>query len=227
MEFRERLESRLREYHEFNSDDLLELEIQILDEYSGLKPRYTSSTYTATESKVYTYPSDWDSSFSTIDYIEYPLASILLEDNPNNYPIPSHLENSDYILQSSQFLLLYTIDVGEQFDIRYRIPYTIDTMDSVPRHHRGAIMNLATAYGFAKLASDYSQGIDYNPPRGENVDNLDVVKEYLKQADWYRDKWEQAMHLGKYANTKSNDITETDDSCIEEKSLYIDRPYTT
>jgi len=100
----EYLQSRLKEYESLTENDIRESLEQAFNEYSGYHQKRRTTTIMYTDSKFITLPEDWKPGFSYICSLEYPLASVLIESNPNNLPIPAIRETTDYQLYNNKAL---------------------------------------------------------------------------------------------------------------------------
>lgn len=222
MGWLEEIRSRVQENRRLLDPDIEEVMMQALDEYSGYQPQYIDIAYVSDGTKTYNVPMNWINNFSQIITVEYPLAETLIVSNPNNYPIPAIREVSDYSLLTVttpyKVLLYFEIPLGESFRMRYSIPYTINDYELLPGHYRSAVINLATAYAFLKLSSIYAQSTDLNL-QAESVDYKERASEYTRLANWYKDRWELVMGLGKYASDKGDNLFDAGDN--KESRSYI------
>ena len=231
MTWLEEIRSRVQENRRLLNTDIEESMLQALDEYSGYQPNYTDVMLVSNGTKVFTIPEQWKNGFSQIVTVEYPLAENLILDNPNNYPIPAIRETSDYSLLTvtNPYKLLITFDVpiDDTIRIRYTLPYTLSDYENIPGHYRSAVINLATAYSLLKLSSIYAQSTDLNL-QAESVDYKERASEYTRLANWYKDRWELVMGLGKYAIDKEDNMFDADDKTISRsylKSYAINRDH--
>ena len=231
MGWLEEIRSRVQENRRLFDSDIEESIRQALDEYSGYQPQYIDAKITSNGLNSYDVPILWKNDFSRIITMEYPLAEVLIIDNPDNFPIPAIREIQDYSLLTVtspyKILVHFNIPENDSFRIRYTIPYTIDDYNSIPGHYRSAVINLATAYTFLKLSSIYAQSTDLNL-QAESVDYKERASEYIRLANWYKDRWELVMGLGKYASDKEDNIFDTDDNTSSRsyiKSFAINRDH--
>jgi hypothetical protein len=195
----DQIRSRVREDKRLTNDDIQESISQALTEYSGYYPNEQVYNITCDNSLAYSLPTEWIRGFSQINSIEYPITEELVVSNPNGYSIPAFRETSDYIISDEKLYLLFDVSQDDIVRIRYIIPYTSDDLTDIPVHHEGAILNLSTSYTLAKLASIFAQTTDHSFS-AEAVDYKDRSTEYLKLTTWYRNRWEQVMGFGSYAN---------------------------
>lgn len=198
----DQLRSRVQEHDRLSEEDIRESILQALNEYNGYYSHTKQIQISSDGEKVVNLPSDWVSRYSRIDKLEYPTSEDLLVSNPNGYPIPSFREISDYSVSTisgvDKLFVMFDFPEGDYLRLYYYVPYTEDTIESIPTHHSAAVMNLSTCYLLLKLAAIYSQSI-HHELEAEAVDYKGRASDYLKQASWYRDKWEQIMGLGKYS----------------------------
>jgi len=192
------IRSRIQEHERLEESDIVECIDQALGEYSGYFPKTSETDIPSDESYTYAMPGDWTTGFSYIVRVEYPLTEDLLVDNPESYPIPAIREPSDYqISDLGVTKLLYAffeVPTGESIRMRYVVPYTYDDASSVPSHHTGAVVNLATSYALCKMAAVYSQSVYYEL-EAEAVDYKSRASDYLKQASWYRKRYEEVLGI--------------------------------
>lgn len=231
MSYLEEIRSRVQENRRLLNTDIDESMIQALDEYSGYQPQYKDVMLLSSGNKVFDIPEGWQSGFSQIIAVEYPLAETLILDNPENYPIPAIRETSDYsilnVTTPYKLLIVFDVPIGEFIRIRYSLPYTITDYETIPGHYRSAVINLATAYALLKLSSIYAQSTDLNL-QAESVDYKERASEYTRLANWYKDRWELVMGLGKYAIDKEDNMFDADDKTISRsylKSYAINRDH--
>jgi hypothetical protein len=228
----DQLQSRLREHKRLEEHDIEESLVQALNEYNGYYPAVMNYVIESSGVQILDLPDTWVSKFSAISKLEYPLAEDLLIDNPSGYPIPAIHEESDYCIQiigeEEKLIVLFDFPTGTNLRIYYMTPYTVDNCESIPYHHQGAILNLATSYALAKLAAVYSQSVKYEV-QADTVDYRSRISEYLGQASWYRDKWEQVMLLGKYATDTTvrteYGVDQVQIGIIKERTYVVDRTH--
>lgn len=224
----DQLQSRVKESERLTVSDLEECIIQAVNEYSGYYPRRMSVSLTSDGTRVYSLPIDWKEQFSYIEYLEYPRTEELLTSNPYKYPIPAIREASDYrvhrIHGHDTLLIMFDVPATEMLEITYCIPYTQDTICDLPQHHYTAFLNVATSYAFLKIAAIYGQSVNYQIG-AEAVDYQNKTTEFIKQATWYRDRWEQFAGLGKYADNEKNEPTVNNPTVglVYQKSISINR----
>ncbi len=223
------LQSRLQEHSQIHTDDIQESLVQAFNEYSGYHQYTQTHDITSTGENIVSLSSSWVQGYSRIENIEYPLTEVLMDSNPEGYPIPAYQEPSGYNIQTisneQKLVILFNFPIDSVLRVHYFIPYTIHLAAYVPHHHRGAILNLATSYALAKLSAVYSQSIRYDI-EADAVDYKGRASEYLKQASWYRDLWEKNLGIGKYASEDTDfgqDIDEDTTGYIASKTLEVDR----
>lgn len=226
------LHSRLKEHSQLDEEDIKESLSQAFSEYNGYHQRENVVSLVSDGSGIFELPSTWDNEFSRIENVEYPLAEDLMESNPSGYPIPAMHETSDYAVHTIEdavkLVVFFECDDGDTLRMFYSLPYSIDTAEMVPAHHQGALLNLATSYALAKLAAVYSQSVMYDI-EAEAIDYKGRASEYLKQATWYRDLWEQMLGIGKYSGKETafgQDIDDDSSSGFVASAVFpVDRSH--
>ncbi len=224
----DQLRSRVQEHDRLKDDDFRESVIQALNEYNGYHSNLKQSELQSTGDKVVSLPSDWLLGYSRITKLEYPLSDVLLVSNPYAYPIPSIRELSDYsvcpISGVEKLFVMFDFPENDFLRLYYSIPYVEDSIEEIPNHHLAAVLNLSTCYVLLKLSAVYSQSIHYEL-EADAVDYKSRATDYLKQATWYRDKWEQMMGLGKYSGDTyaQSEFGNEPTSISMTKQLTVDR----
>jgi len=201
------IRSRVQEDKRLKESDIIGAIEQALNEYSGYYPNNAYSLVISNGTSSYDLPNNWSNGFSVIHALEYPLAENLLIDNPQHYPIPAIRELSDYFVQNEKLYIQFSVPDTESFRVYYTVPYTMDSSLDIAPHHQSAIINLATSYALTKLGVIFAQTVDYQFD-AEAVDYKDRNNEYIKQATWYRNRWEQVMGLGSYAANNDDNAFE-------------------
>lgn len=220
----DQLRSRVRESKRLTDDDINESIEQALSEYGGYYPYHVDVTVTSTGDSSYALPTNWVNGFSSIISLEYPLAEILIESNPNDYPIPAIRETTDYSIVGKTLHLMFEFPENEELRYTYVLPHDSESIESIPSHYKGAVMNLSTSYLLMKLAAIFAQSSDYRLA-AEAVDYQNRADDYLEQARWYRQRWEQVLGIGEYSTDPNDnvfDVGETERSSSVLRHVEID-----
>lgn len=123
-----------------------------VDRYSKDKPREKLHVITGDGTNRYALPSDWESKFSTISYIEFPAGDNALND-------PSLLDAVEYLVwedasgEELQFRLR-DINTGSVAWMKYTLRHTLDaTTNTVPDSAFEAVSFLGTGYAALDIAA--------------------------------------------------------------------------
>jgi hypothetical protein len=125
---------------------------EAVKEYSKRRPYQKTVKNTGDGTFSFDVPADWDTEFSWVREIEYPI---------DNSP-PCKIQDSKYeVIQLDtgwkvRFIGEYYPSLGEYFYLRYVIRHSVsDSSTTVPDAHKEAVCNLAASIGCQALAELY------------------------------------------------------------------------
>lgn len=157
---------------------------EAVKQYSKRRPRKMiyAHTVTSNEGSIFELPSDWETDFSWIINIEYPINTT----EPKTKFPPQILNPKAYEVQQIpaeyriRFLETPYPTAGDEFWVRYVIRHTVSaSLSSIPASDEEAVSNLAVHYAAAALARRYATTTDSSI-------TADVVTPIAKSTE-YRD----------------------------------------
>jgi stage V sporulation protein SpoVS len=157
--------------------------------YSKDRPRAKKQDITADGANKIALPSGWETNFSRLRSIEYPVG---------NVP-PSILEQDRYGLYDDgtaiKLLLLDAVNVGASLRVEYTIAHVLNgTTDTIPPGDREAVCCWAAALLLDQLAAHFAGSTD-STIQADAVEHGSKAREYAARAAALRRRYLNEMGL--------------------------------
>lgn len=189
--------------------------VQYLDEAIAVYSKYRSlekveRNSITTPSKIFDLPDGWQTGFSSINYVEYPV---------NNNP-PFYLEEDDYDIfldETNIYKLRFDYDLSNAFRINYTLQHSFDNSNpavlSAPDSDFFCICNIGAGIYLLALASRYGQNV--NPSIGSEMSSYD------KMTDQYRRLAKELF--GQAAQWLGIEVSELNGTNLEQEASSADQ----
>lgn len=174
--------------------DRREAILQAVSEHSKVRPLVKRRSLLGLGSSILGTPTGWDSDFSTVLSIEYPVGQVP----------PTYLEPEAWLLTSSPTALTpyhlvfpgHHIGTGERLNLEWSVPHTVgESTGTIPDGHYRAVAMLGASYACLQLAGYYSQA-------GDPLISLDSqnpgskADQYMRLAREYQHRYREFFGLG-------------------------------
>lgn len=185
-----------------SSDDIDKAVGLALQRYSQDRPQAKVQDVTPTTTTVLPLPAAWETGFSEISALEYPIG-----ENP-----PSYIPTDRYCLYQDPSAITIRVidgvDVTKSVRVGYGIAHVVSaTVDTIPLKHREAVSCWAAACLCGQLASWYSSGSD-STIQADSVQQRSKAQEYAARALSLRKQYENEIGVQEKRNVAAGAVVE-------------------
>jgi hypothetical protein len=158
--------------------------------YGADRPRVLVEDLVAAGGHYLDLPTDWESEFSALESVEYPIGDVP----------PTFLENGAYDLYEdpteTRIMLDSSATATATFRVRFSAPHTVDaTTDTVPASHREAVCSLAAGGLLLELAGIHAAESDEAIMGAPHVEHGNKSGRYARQGKALRARYFEILEI--------------------------------